>query len=489
MPAAPDLALPPLDAVVVGAGVAGVQAAAHLRLQRKSFVVLEAQADYGGVWRALANPHSLIHGYPFVYGWDAGYPLATNTCHLDSVGGATINWAIRNYAARFAIDSAVRWNTTVTSCKSVGPDGVEVLATDNANNRRLLFRAARVLVCSGHIGRTTHLSDAYDTSRFTRTIALAEASQSHPSVVGTPHMANQRVVIIGDGPYGIEALRTAFDCRAKSVRMVARRPKLVFPYSPSLVLLATNLPFVHARLRTFVVRWILYYFYHKRYRMGFFPDWDKISGASDFYFMCGADGRGILTDYRVVKGRVSQITETGVLVDTNPSEIMEADVIVSAIGSKLGNVDWLLDYEPDGFLGMCNGTFFNHQTQVQYIGAGLHGLISPAVARSLQVCDAYAALTPPPAKGLSLPEEEPLRYLHFYHSGFTTFSVPKDIRNLSHKFGWVCLHLTLVSGEPLLGKVLHIVGAWVQAQVVGNVIGLLFLFKWYLGGLRLTWHT
>ena len=36
--------------------------------------------------------------------------------------------------------------------------------------------------------------------------------------------------------------------------------------------------------------------------MGFFPDWDKIAGSSDFYFMCGADGRGVLSE--VVVGEV-----------------------------------------------------------------------------------------------------------------------------------------------------------------------------------------
>ena len=46
----------------------------------------------------------------------------------------------------------------------------------------------------------------------------------------------------------------------------------------------------------------MHFFYPRRYGMGFFPDWDKIAGSSDFYFMCGADGRGVLSE--VVVGEV-----------------------------------------------------------------------------------------------------------------------------------------------------------------------------------------
>ncbi|XRB09465.1 hypothetical protein NFJ02_40g106270 [Pycnococcus provasolii] len=205
-----------------------------------------------GFGHRTANAHSLIHGYPLVYGWDAGYPLFTSANSLDSVGGA-----LKQYVRRFRLHDNTVFSTTITSCRQINNGNASSSSSLSlvklvANGNKTLL-AKHVLVCSGHIGKTRKVEDMYDTTNFRGELALAESSPTSPSWSHL-RVANKNVVIIGDGPYGIEALRCAFDCKAESVRMISRRPKLVFPYAPSLVLLATNLPFLHARLRTFVAR-------------------------------------------------------------------------------------------------------------------------------------------------------------------------------------------------------------------------------------------
>ena len=72
-----------------------------------------------GFGHRTANAHSLIHGYPLVYGWDAGCPLFTSANSLDSVGEATINWQLKQYVRRFRLHDNTVFSTTITSCRQI----------------------------------------------------------------------------------------------------------------------------------------------------------------------------------------------------------------------------------------------------------------------------------------------------------------------------------------------------------------------------------
>ena len=72
-----------LDVLIAGAGISGLGAARHLREQcpDKRFLVLEAQAGFGGTWRTHRYPGIRSDSDLFTYGYRfkpwSGPPIAT----------------------------------------------------------------------------------------------------------------------------------------------------------------------------------------------------------------------------------------------------------------------------------------------------------------------------------------------------------------------------------------------------------------------------
>ena len=72
-----------VDVLIVGAGISGIGGAYHLQQQcpDKSYVILEAQADYGGTWRTHTYPGIRSDSDLFTFGYRfkpwTGAPIAT----------------------------------------------------------------------------------------------------------------------------------------------------------------------------------------------------------------------------------------------------------------------------------------------------------------------------------------------------------------------------------------------------------------------------
>lgn len=201
----------PLDAVVIGAGSAGLAAAYWLQRRRLTFTVLEAGRSPSGAWPAyyssltLFTParHSSLPGLPFP-GSPDHYPSRDEMAAY-----------LRAYAGHLALP--VERHADVTSVQAQG-NGFEVTARDGRK------WSARATVAATGTFRRPRLP----------TLPGADGSGvqvQHASAYRHPEpFAGQRVVVVGAGNSGVQI--AAELRRVARVTLAYRRPPRLFPHRP-----------------------------------------------------------------------------------------------------------------------------------------------------------------------------------------------------------------------------------------------------------------
>ena len=136
------------DVLVVGAGVAGVGGAYHLRTQRPDsrFVVLESQDHFGGTWWSHNYPgirsDSDLHTYGYRFKPWTGAPIATAEEILKYMG---------EVIDENDLSSHIRYNHKITSAKWSSEDNkwfIEATKTDTGDTH--YFSANFMWMCQGY---------------------------------------------------------------------------------------------------------------------------------------------------------------------------------------------------------------------------------------------------------------------------------------------------------------------------------------------------
>ena len=173
-----------LDVVVVGGGQAGLAMGYHLRRRGPEFVVLEATAALGSVWRSRWDSLRLFT--PARY---AGLPGMPFPGPPDSYPGKD---RVADYLAEYAaaFDLPVRLDTPVTSLRHDG----DVFTLDSASGH---FRARHVVVATGPF--QTPMVPAIATG------LAGDVAQLHSSTYRGPgQLAGQEVLVVGGGNSGFQ---------------------------------------------------------------------------------------------------------------------------------------------------------------------------------------------------------------------------------------------------------------------------------------------
>src|SRR5678809_651360 len=99
------------DVLIVGAGLSGIGAAAHLRMEcpQKSFAILEGRATMGGTWDLFRYPGVRSDSDMFTL----GYRLRPWTAPRAIADGASILRYIRDTAEEAGIVPAIRFGHAV----------------------------------------------------------------------------------------------------------------------------------------------------------------------------------------------------------------------------------------------------------------------------------------------------------------------------------------------------------------------------------------
>ena len=236
------------DVLIVGAGLSGIGAAAHLTMQcpNKSFAILEQRADMGGTWDLFRYPGIRFDTDVFTMGyrfkpWRNAKTLAD---------GADVQAYICDTAAEHGIIPKIRFGHKVLSSEWSSADARWTVTTQReSDGNTVVFTANFLYMAAGY----------YDYDAGYRPEFPGEADYSgqfvHPQHwPESLDYAGKTVVVIGSGATAI-TLVPAMAETAKKVTMLQRTPTYLFPVTQKNRLDALLQKFMPASSAHAITRW------------------------------------------------------------------------------------------------------------------------------------------------------------------------------------------------------------------------------------------
>lgn len=357
-----------LDVVIVGAGLSGIGAAAHLGMKcpDKSYVVLEARDNMGGTWDLFRYPgirsDSDMHTLGFSF-----YPWRDPKAIAD---GPAIKKYIKETADQFEITPKVKLNHKVTSAKWSSEKARWLVSADSADGSTHEFECRYLFMGSGYYSYNQgHDPDFEGKENFKGQVV-------HPQFWPEDlDYKNKRVVVIGSGATAV-TLVPEMSKEAAHVTMLQRSPTYIVA-RPGQDWLANFLRKFSENLSYTVTRWkniLLGRYFNRRARKkpadtaqrllkwaeerlpeGYdmrhltpsYNPWDQricLAPDGDFFEAISGGKASIETDH------IDRFTENGILLKSGKT--LEADVIITATGLQLltgGHVNFEVDGKPIKF--------------------------------------------------------------------------------------------------------------------------------------------
>ena len=341
------------DVLIVGAGLSGVGAAAHLSMEcpGKSFAILEGRAAMGGTWDLFRYPG--VRSDSDMY--TLGYRFRPWSDPKAIADGPAILKYIRETAAEFKIDEKIRYNHRVRRAAWSSDEARWTIEAESGPDKSIVRMTCGFLyLCTGYYDYENGYTPEWaGMDRFRGRIVHPQKWTEDIDYTG------RRVVVIGSGATAV-TLVPAMAERAAHVTMLQRSPTYVVS-RPAEDKIANRLrSLLPARAAYAVTRWknvLLGMFFYKLARsrpaimkrliakgvkkeLGeqfdikhFTPSynpWDQrlcLVPDSDL-FRAIREGRA-----SVVTDQIESFTETGLQLKSG--ERLDADIIVTATGLVL----------------------------------------------------------------------------------------------------------------------------------------------------------
>ena len=356
-----------VDVIVVGAGLSGIGAACHLKMEcpHKSFLILEGRDASGGTWDLFRYPGVRSDSDMYTLGYRFR-PWRDPKAIAD--GPAILNY-IRDTANEFGVDEAIRYNHRVRRACWSSEDARWTVDVETGTDQRIVQLTCSFLyLCTGYYEYENGYTPSWPgVERYRGTIVHP---QKWPNDLA---YANKRIVVVGSGATAI-TLAPAIAESAAHVTMLQRSPSYVVSRPAEdwfANLLRRCLP---ARAAYALARWknvLLGTFFYNlaRNRPGIFKwmvangvrrhlgtqydakhftppynPWDQrlclAPDANIFQAIC--DGRvSVVTDH------IEAFTEDGLLLKSG--QHLDADIIVTATGLVLrlfAGIELVVDDRP-----------------------------------------------------------------------------------------------------------------------------------------------
>jgi len=203
-----------LDVLIVGAGISGIGAAWHLQqlCPDKRFLILEAQAGYGGTWRTHRYPGIRSDSDLFTFGYKfkpwMGKPIAT---------AAEIQAYLGEVIEDNGLAAHIRYGHAVQSAEwSGGDQRWHVTATHQGQTRQ--FKARFLFMCQGYYRHAEGYMPQWPG------MASFAGRIVHPQTWPDDlELQGKRVVVIGSGATAATLIPAIAD-RCAHVTMLQRSP-------------------------------------------------------------------------------------------------------------------------------------------------------------------------------------------------------------------------------------------------------------------------
>ncbi|KAJ7735242.1 FAD/NAD(P)-binding domain-containing protein [Mycena maculata] len=365
-PKSPDQPRHPYGRIaVIGAGLTGVSSAAHCISHNFEVVIFEAapQSGLGGIWSHVNSTSGLqlnSHLYRFhpAVLWRHAFPLRD-----EILGEITRIWK------EYQLEPRTRFETPVTSVKKVesvsgsshwlvndgneGPfDAVIVTVGTCGKPKWIHFEGMPKDVGEGADSDST---ETEQTDVFTGPII--HSSDLDSDAVSEETIKDKKVVVIGSGASGVEAVETALQRGAGTVVMIARTDKWIIPRNIFFDTFLACQPFGREMPLSFLWE-------------SFLKHW-QYHGVTDLVPESGLfEGTPVVNDAflghvrngacKYVRGDPIRLTSSGVCANVRQrgsksgsdgtEETIDADVVVLATGFEKPNITFLDDsLFPEGY--------------------------------------------------------------------------------------------------------------------------------------------
>jgi len=190
----------PYDAIVIGAGLCGVIFLAYARQSGLRCIVLEKQADVGGLWYRLPSWQDLQN---------RRQDIALDGVPLDGVDQPAVHRYAREWVRRFGLDPHIRLGCEVGGVSR--RDGLWTVGTKQGE----VFRAENLIVASG-VQNEPWLPEVERTD--------SEIEEAHSCDLRRPEsLSGQRVTVVGGGASSQDLLELAIRNGAKAIHWVYRK--------------------------------------------------------------------------------------------------------------------------------------------------------------------------------------------------------------------------------------------------------------------------
>jgi cation diffusion facilitator CzcD-associated flavoprotein CzcO len=369
-----------VDVLIVGAGLSGIGAGAHLQQNcpGKTYAILEARDRIGGTWDLFRYPG--IRSDSDMY--TLGYSFKPWRASKSIADGSTILSYVKETAAEHAVDRHIRFNHKVIRADWSSEEARWTVTAERTDTgETVTITAGFVFTCTGYYRYDEgYTPDFKGTDRFAGRIVHPQHWPEELDYTG------KRVVVIGSGATAVTLVPAMTD-KAAHVTMLQRSPSYIVslpakdPFANFLRrklpikaayaitrwknVLMTMASFQLSRRRPEAMKRILRKWVESELPEGFDIDthftptynpWDQrlcLVPDGDLFKAIRHGSASVVTD------RIDTFTEKGIRLESGNE--LEADIIVTATGLNLlafGGMDVAVDGEeinlPDtmGYKGM-----------------------------------------------------------------------------------------------------------------------------------------
>lgn len=210
---------PPLDVLIVGAGISGISAAVHLRQQcpDKHFAILEARSAAGGTWDLFRYPgirsDSDMHTFGFRFKpWTGSKAIAD---------GDSIRDYLLETVTEYRLDDHIHFQRRVSHADWNSTDQLWTVTSRDESGQEDIFQSRLLFMCSGYYDYDTgYTPDIPGLQSFRGTLVHP---QHWPENLD---YRDRQVVVIGSGATAV-TLVPAMAAQAAKVTMVQRSPTYI----------------------------------------------------------------------------------------------------------------------------------------------------------------------------------------------------------------------------------------------------------------------
>ena len=237
-----------VDVLIVGAGLSGIGAACHLRLEcpGKTFTILESRDAIGGTWDLFRYPGIRSDSDMFTL----GYSFRPWTGEKSIADGESIRSYIRDTAREHGVDEAIRFHHRVVSAKWSGDDArwtIEARRTDT--DEPVEITCSFLFVCSGYYRYDEGFTPQFPgIERFAGRVIHPQLWPEDLDCTG------KRVVVVGSGATAV-TLVPAIAEEAGHVTMLQRSPSYILSLPSEDPLAQTLRRRLPAKIANPMVRW------------------------------------------------------------------------------------------------------------------------------------------------------------------------------------------------------------------------------------------